>query len=153
MKKKYVRFGAILTLMAVLLVGIVPAMAAEKTVFSCVDGGTELLNPGVWTFPDGNVHVRGMVLRTRNNASDPRDQGYNTIVMNANWGKDGAGPMWGTFSLETDEGGLWKGTWAGRDTEQGSWYNAVGDGYGLYAGMKIWVDKNYDVCQVSILEH
>ncbi|HSF80557.1 MAG TPA: hypothetical protein VLA49_04965 [Anaerolineales bacterium] len=153
MKKKYVRISAILVVMAVLLVGIAPVTAAEKTEFPCTEETIALLDPGTMSFPDGNVHIRGMVILAREEAPDPRDQGYNTVVVNANWGKDGSGPMWGTFRMETDEGGLWKGTWAGMDTGQGSWYNAVGDGFGLYAGMKIWVKVNYGDCQVSFLEH
>ncbi len=152
MKKKYVRFGAILAVMAVLLVGIVPVTAAEKTVFACTEETIALLDPGTVSFPDGNVHIRGMVIQALEDAPDPRNQGINTIVVNANWGKDGTGPMWGTFHMVTDEGGTWKGTWAGRDTGQGSWYNAVGNGFGKYAGMKIWIDKNYDDCQVTFLE-
>lgn len=59
--------------------------------------------------------------------------------------------MWGTFRLETGEGG-WEGTWAVQVREQGTWYNALGDGSGDYAGMKMWWKLNYGIGQGEILE-
>jgi hypothetical protein len=153
MRKNYFRFSAILFVMAVLLLGVSPVAAAEKTEFQCTETGVAMLNPGTWSFPDGNVHIRGMVQLLREEAPDPRSVGDNTVVVNANWRSDGTGPMWGTWRLETDEGGLWEGTWAGQMTEQGSWYNAVGDGIDLYAGMKMWVNMNFGDCQIKVLEH
>lgn len=149
MKKNYFLFTVIL---AVLLLGVTPVMAAEKIEFPCTETFVAELDPGTWTFPGGNIHVRGMVQLSREEAPDPRNTGYNTVVVNANWRPDWTGPMWGTFRLETDEGGVWEGTWAGRMTEQGSRYHAVGTGFGLYSGMKIWVDMNYGDCQVQLRE-
>jgi hypothetical protein len=152
MKKNYIHFSAILIVMAVLLSGFAPVMTAEKTEFQCTETFVAILDPGTWSFPDGNIHIRGMVELFHEDAPDPRVVGDNTVVVNANWRPDWTGPIWGTWRLETDEGGLWEGTWAGRMTGQGSWYNGVGDGIGLYAGMTMLVDMNYGECQIRILE-
>lgn len=152
MRKNYFRLGAILVVMAVLLIGTAPVTAAEKTEFQCTETFIATLDPGSWTFPDGNIHIRGMKSLFREEG-DARVEGDNTVVLNANWRSDGTGPMWGTWRLVTDEGGIWEGTWAGMMTEQGSWYHAVGDGMGMYAGMKMWVDMNFGDCRIKILEH
>jgi hypothetical protein len=152
MKKNYFLFGTILAVLAVLLLGIAPVMAAEKTEFPCTETFIDTLDIGTWAYPGGNIHIRGMVQFFREESPDPRNIGYNTVVVNANWRPDGTGPMWGTFHLVTDEDGLWEGTWAGMITEQGPRYHAVGNGFGLYSGMKIWVDVNYGDCQVQFRE-
>jgi hypothetical protein len=150
MRNNKVRLAAILAVMAIILIVVAPGAAAEKTVFECTDTFIETLNPGTWTYPDGNVHLRGMVNVSRAGAPDPRGIGYLTVVINANWDENYTGPMWGTFSLETDEGGLWEGTWQGMATMEGSYYLAVGNGFGLYDGMKTWVDSGYGVCQQTV---
>src|SRR3990172_4255505 len=128
MSKKYYRILAILSVMAALLLGVAPVAAADKEEFTCTETFVGILNPGTWSFPDDNVHIRGMVELLREEAPDPRIVGSNTVVVNANWHSNWTGPMWGTWRLETDEGGLWKGTWAGQVTEGGAWYNGAGDG-------------------------
>ncbi len=153
MKKYHNLFGATIIVLSMVLYGAAPAAAAEKDVLPCTETSAGLIDPGTWTFPDGNIHIRGMVELLDESSPDPRDIGQNTIVLNANWNSEFTGPMWGTFSLVTEEGGLWEGTWAGLMTQQGPQYNATGDGFGLYAGMKIWVDMDYGVCQVTFLEH
>ncbi len=153
MKTKHYRLGAVLVVTAVLLLGAFPAAAADITESPCTESTVGVIAPGAWTFPDGNVHIREMVLLLLEDSPDARNVGVNTVVINANWHADMTGPMWGTFHFVTDEGGVWDGTWAGMATAGGSWYNAVGDGSGMYAGMKMWVDMNYGVCQVRILEH
>jgi hypothetical protein len=153
MNRKIYGMGVILVVMAVLLTGVAPVTAAEKTEFPCTETFVATLDPGSWAFPDGNIHIRGSVSLFREEAPDPRSVGDNTVVANANWRSDGTGPIWGTWRLETDEGGAWEGTWNGMMTEAGAWYNARGDGSGLYTGMKMWVDMNFGACQVTILEH
>lgn len=153
MSKKFYRLGVILVVMAVLLIGVAPVTAAEKTEFTCTETFVAILDPGSWAFPGGNIHIRGMVQLLREEAPDPRSVGDNTVVVNANWRSDGTGPMWGTWRLETDEEGVWEGTWNGMVTEEGSWYNARGDGIGKYAGMKMWIDTNFGDCRITILEH
>jgi len=78
------------------------------------------------------------------NASDWRMSGLNTVVMNANWGPDLAGPQWGTAELviaESEEcpgGGIWQGNWTGMMNADGSFtYSAVVRGVsGCVAGLK-----------------
>jgi hypothetical protein len=74
--------------------------------------------------------------------TDPRTSGANTVVMNANWGPDYAGPMWGTHRSEVnpspdcEQGGVWEGTWTGTMNIDGSYtYHAVGKVFpGAYQG-------------------
>jgi hypothetical protein len=146
---KKILFPIILVMLVALILGVTPALAGEKTTVKCTETFVELLDPGAWTFPDGNAHVRGYVLLMRYEATDPRLTGYNTIVMNANFGKDGSGPLGGTWRLETDEGGIWEGTWEGRITDQGTEVGiAVGEGYGIYAGLKYWEDLETQVVTI-----
>jgi hypothetical protein len=152
MKKRTFTLVVLMAIALVLLFGVGQVNAADKTVVPCYEQFVDTLNPGTWSYPDGNIHIRGMVQLFRETADDPRNIGYNTVVLNANWQSDWTGPMWGTFSFETDEGGLWEGTWAGRMTEEGSVYNASGKGYGIYAGMKMWVDMDYGTCTATFLE-
>ena len=152
MRSKFFRFFIILTVLAVALLGVVPVTAADKTEFQCTETFIGILDPGTWSFPDSNIHIRGMVQLLNEDAPDPRVVGENTVEINANFRPDGTGPWWGTWRLETDEGGLWVGTAAGQVTEQGTWYNGVGKGIGLYDGMTLFVDMNYGVCNIRILE-
>ena len=81
----------------VFLLMIVPVgVSAKATVKHC--SGTEtliqMLNPGVWKFPDGNVHVRGMVSEYTEEMSCPEGSGTNTVIMNANWDANYVGPIW-----------------------------------------------------------
>ena len=152
MKTRKFSLVVLIALMLVLLLGVGSANAADKSVFPCNEELIETLDPGTWTYPGGKIHIRGMVQLFRETSPDPRNIGYNTVVVNANWNSDFHGPMWGTFSNATDEGGLWKGTWAGRVTENGPVYHATGKGHGIYAGMKMWVDVHYGACTVTFLE-
>jgi hypothetical protein len=78
----------IVTVLGVLLAFVAP-IAAQASITEIT--GTEVchmfspINPGTWTFPDGNVHVRGMVFLCRDESSDPRETGNIEVVMDANW--------------------------------------------------------------------
>ncbi len=142
----------IVTTLGVLLAFAAP-IAAQASVTEIT--GTEdctTTNEGIWTFHDGNVHIRGMVLLCRETSSDPRATGKNTVVMNANWDANGFGPMWGTAHIETDEGGVWEGTWEGLVTTSVSKYHARATGQGVYEGMKQWVDSVNGEFQGRILD-
>jgi hypothetical protein len=152
MKKNILRLTTILTIMAILLLGVSPALAAEKTAFQCTESFITTLGDGLVNNPDGNIHIRSMIQLFDEQSSEPRFTGKNTVVVNANWRADFTGPMWGTFRLVTAQGG-WEGTWAGQMTEQGPKYNAIGDGFGDNAGMKLWVNVDYGVCTGEILGH
>ncbi len=145
----------IVTVLGVLLVSAAPIAAqASITEFT----GTEVcnidnpINPGILTFPDGNLHVRGLVFLCRDESSDPRGTGYNTIVMNANVDANGLGPIWGTFHFETDEGGVWEGTWEAMVKTNSSQHHATGTGQGIYEGMTLWADIENGITQTRILD-
>ena len=153
MRNKFLLLSVILVVMAVILIWLTPAMAAEKTVFTCIE--TVLGPPAggeVKVLPNGSRHIRGATLLADEWADDPRLVGLNTIILNANLNAELSGPMWGTFRIESaaNEGSGWEGTYAGRREE---FYNAVADGYGAYTGMKMWWSKKGDDCSGTILEH
>ena len=144
MKRKSV-WALVVFIILVALV-IMPGLADARTSrveFTGTETVDALLADGDWTFPDGNVHVRGRVTRYLEVTTDPRKSGLNTVVMNANWGPDFAGPMWGTSeSVVWDSpgcpgGGIWRSTWAGMLNPDGSYtYSAVGRGVsGCVAGL------------------
>jgi hypothetical protein len=97
-----------------------------------------VIDPGEWTYPDGNMHVRGMVESVRIEASDPRLTGDQTIVANGNWDADGYGPLWTTWRVDVDAfDGYWEGTSTGKIDENGLSARIQGRGYGDLAGLLI----------------
>jgi hypothetical protein len=129
--------------LAALLVALLLApgmVAAKATRTECT--GTEIasghLDPGLWTSPGGNIHVRGMVTEYLEESSCPELRGVNTVTMNANWSADFVGPMWGT-SRVVGEYGVWEGTWQGKIAPDGSCsYEAISHGIsGAVAGLKL----------------
>ncbi len=140
-----------LVALAALLLFVVP-VAAQATLSEFAETESCLpTNPGTWTFPDGNIHVRGMVLQCTDTASDPRVSGSNTILLNANWDANALGPVWGTWRL-VNEGGVWEGTWEGMVTTSGSQIHAAGAGEGSYEGLRLWLDGGNGVYQGRILD-
>ena len=138
MKRKSLLVWAVLILLVSL--AMAPGSAAARAIRVGFTG-MEVplgppLEPGVWVvLRNGNVHVRGMVSQSQEYASDPLMSGVITVVMNANWGPDYAGPMWGTNesvlgdSAGCPGGGLWKGTWTGTMNSDESYsYRGVGQG-------------------------
>ena len=130
MKRRTLSAWVILTLVAVLLVAPTSVSArAVRTQCTGSEISLEMLDPGVWTFPDGNIHIRGMVGLYRVDSDCPQMAGVNTVTINANWDANFAGPMWGVAQLVTDDGGVWESTWAGKTYADGSSeYRAVGRG-------------------------
>jgi hypothetical protein len=137
MKRKSVLVWlGLVVLVALLLVPGSAAAVATRVGFSGYEVPVAAVAEGEWTFlPSGNVHVRGMATEYLEVATDPRMSGLNTSVMNANWGPDFAGPMWGTSesvladSAECPGGGIWQGTWTGMMNVDGTYtYSAVGKG-------------------------
>jgi len=105
---------------------------------------------GIWTYPGGNIHVRGMVGQYLQDMEgyDPRCSGLNTVVTNANWDAYGAGPSWGTFHVVPNElsnyTGGWDGTWTGMTYADGSTSIRVeGHGYGDLEGLQVFVDISF----------
>jgi hypothetical protein len=125
----------------------VQAVTAEAEFITCEGAFIPLgvLDYGTWTYPGGNMHVRGMVGQYQQSMpdSDPRCSGLNTVVTNANWDAYGAGPSWGTFHTVLEEGSPdgWDGTWTGMSYPDGSTsIQVVGHGYGGLEGQHVLVD-------------
>ena len=134
--------GLVLVGILVLVPGYASA-AAERTNWTGTENSVAMLDPGDWSNPGGNIHVRGMVNLYQEQATDPRVTGSNTVVMNANWNANWVGPMWGTWRLETayGGGGVWEGHWTGETQADGSAaYQAVGHGVsGSVKGLKVMI--------------
>lgn len=134
-----------LALLVVLLVSAAPVAAKATRAEYWVTEAEQCVvtDPGTWTFlPSGGVHYRGMVLVCHESIpGEPRVTGTGTIVANANLDATGAGPTWATFTLVTDEGGVWVGTMEGQLSAPGviSYHN-VGHGQGIYEGQTFWGD-------------
>ena len=140
-----------LIVVALIALSLLPvhAVSAQATFTACEGGFIPLgiSDPGVWTYPGGNWHVRGMVGTYQQvmPSSDPRCSGLNTVVTNANWDIGGAGPSWGTFHVVPNEysnyTGGWDGTWRGMSYADGSAsIQVVGHGYGDLEGLHVFVD-------------
>jgi len=112
---------------------------ARVTYFIGTETSGPILDFGTWTFPGGNILVRGFVHVWYDDCDDPRVSGTNTVVANVNSdATTGVGTMWGTFSsVSVVEGGWWEGTWTGKFHADGSSsVRAVGHGRGLFEGLK-----------------
>jgi hypothetical protein len=148
---------AIVATIAFVLLATAPLVAKSTiTEYECSEVYLETLAEGTMTFlPNGRIHLRDIVnaYDETNDLLDPRATGTNYVVVNANWDENWLGPMWGTFTFETDEGGVWEGTWLGQMTEEGSAYHASGNGHGIYDGMKIWIDVAPESCHGRIMDH
>jgi hypothetical protein len=137
---------------AVLLVaGPVAAQATATEVTGWVES-CEYSDPGHWTYPGGNIHIRGMV-RICRERGHPYLEGVNTTVVNANYDSQGSGPVFGTFHRVTDEGGEWEGTFSGvRTTDGDAVVHAVGHGRGMYEGLQIMVTLENGLLTARILD-
>lgn len=64
--------------------------------------------------PGVGIRIRGSSSLSQVFADDPRLAGLLTYTFNADFGPDFAGPVWGTWTLETDAcDGIWEGRWNG----------------------------------------
>lgn len=152
--RAYKKMTLIVVIAVVALLATTAAIQARAmiTEFS----GTEACipkSPGEWTFPDGNIQIRGMVLECIEDTTEPRMQGPNTVILNANWHADpeammgGTGPMWGTWQMEN-----WAGTWEGSMMADGGVYHAQGKGTGIYTLLKVWLDSDHGVITGRMLD-
>jgi hypothetical protein len=101
---------------------ILPAGVSAQAIETHCSGSETLmdyLNPGMWSFPDGNIHVRSMVSKYAEEMNCLGMSGTNTVAMNANWDGNYTGPIWGTNLLETARG-IWKGSWSGKLNPDGT---------------------------------
>jgi hypothetical protein len=118
------------------------AAGATMTEYTGKEYLVQVINPGEWTFPNGNVHLRGAIQEFRDETDDPRITGNFTIVANANWDANGAGNSWGTYRrvvvCEGGGDGIWEGTWTAKHyAGGGSTVHGVGHGIsGCVEGLK-----------------
>jgi hypothetical protein len=98
-----------------------------------------ICEPGVMTFPGGNIHIRGMVQYYENvNATDNRLLGINRITGNMNFDSSMTGPGWGTFHNQSSlYDGYWEGTFSAVMYEDGYISRIRGKGYGAFEGLII----------------
>ena len=138
------KLAALLAMALVLSLLIAPATAGARAIRIPCDGVETWLadlDPGVWSFPGGNIHVRGMVSQYEETSTCPQIAGVNTVTKDFNFDANFNGPMHGTAQLETgyNGGGVWETTWHGAIEADGSvWYEAVGQGVsGSVRGLKM----------------
>lgn len=117
----------VLLLLLVLLIGVMGAVSAKtiKTPFTGTGVGYPIEDP-VCTYPGGNEHCRGMVLRAFNDMTDDRLDGMETLTMHWNFRPvatpaEFAGPWWGAGQITNEAGEvIWDVTMTGeRDGELG----------------------------------
>lgn len=97
---------------------------------------------GTWTFPDGNIHIRGLTQVCDHPASIPQLDGTDCMVVNFNLDATGSGPAWITWRIETEgEDGGWEGVWHGRVT--GLLTSPFGTGRGVGHGTGIYEGQQY----------
>jgi len=101
------------------------------------------VNVGTTTHPDGNIHIRGLVLNClEKDPVDPRMSGTSVVVVDQIMDANGNGTTMGRFTFTSDEGGVIVGTVEGKMV--GFWpvslHNA-GHGQGLYEGLQTWQDS------------
>jgi len=139
----------VVTLIALLLLPV--SAASARATFTTCEGAfipLGISDPGTWRYPGGNWHVRGMVALYQQvmPGSDPRCNGLNTVVTNADWDAYGVGPSWGTFHVVLAEGSPdgWDGTWTGISYADGTTsIHVVGHGYGDLEGEHVFVDIEF----------
>ena len=149
MKQHKALVVVVVSLIALTLIPV-QAVCAAATFTTCQGAFIPLgvLDPGTWTYPGGNWHVRDMVGQYQQvmPGSDSRCNGLNTVTTNANWDAYGVGPSWGTFHVVLEDGspGGWDGTWTGMSYADGrTSIRVVGHGYGDLAGQHVFVDIEF----------
>lgn len=94
-------------------------------------GGYEPTGNPFQPCPAGSrAQVRGRLAQFRDESLDPRLTGDDYVTANANLDTAGLGPIWGTFRLVLDAGGVWEGSWAGKITPTGAKIQATAHGSG-----------------------
>jgi hypothetical protein len=142
MKKNILRVGVLVVVLAILLLGISPVSARTRITLTYTQEVVGVLDPGVvTTFPNGDIHIRGMVLALHDEASDPHLIGNARTVVNENLDVNGDGTGWGTSHFMSDEGGMWDLVWVGRiENQQPVSLTGVGFGSQLYRGFLLWCE-------------
>lgn len=126
---------------------VVAALAVAQATFTpykANDVPVAVTDPGVTTFPDSQMHIRGFKFAYTRKALpgdtlDPRVSGGTLVyVMNFNLGASKSGPIWGTGHWEIGDGS-WDGTFEGSTnvaTHVG-YFDAVWHGGGAFLGLQL----------------
>jgi len=131
---------AIITALTVglLLMAATAEGKATRIPFTSQDSPCTITSMGTWTYPDGNLHIRGLTQECVHPANIPQLVGTDYEVLNFNLDATGSGSLWLTWRLET-QGGGWEGiahgTVAGMlSAEPYGTAKSVGHGTGIYEG-------------------
>lgn len=128
------------------LEAFVPAASSAPVIteFTATDLPAGILDPGEFKFQNNRIIARGLVVRARIEASDPRFSGFMVAELNSSWSLEGEGPVWGKITHEVDGGGVLEGIWRAyrSRTAEGVWtgaatWTAQGRG-GSVEGVKAW---------------
>ncbi|MBN2390574.1 MAG: hypothetical protein JXR84_07620 [Anaerolineae bacterium] len=136
MKKRMIVIGVMLLL--ILAMSTTVSAQVVRIPFTSVGTLVEILDPGKWSYPGNNAHVRDMVELIRTESADERITGWHTLVANGNWDANGYGPIWGTFVLDVDAyDGTWEGSYTGVIDENGLSLRMQAHGYGDLSDFRI----------------
>lgn len=118
-----------------------PLTIKNLACFSGTSTNTGVINPGVTkTLSNGTVQIRGLVVKTEDEMTDPRVSGVVTWVVNMNIYQQGNDIRWGTGELIVPNGGKWKMEYVGwKTSKQGIWeirYEVWGRGNDGLSGLK-----------------
>ena len=140
MKKLFIVGFALLVLVSSLLVptNIVHAQVNRVDVESWIIGGYPVDEGDIWDNPAEMEFWRGVTNNVHYNATDPRIQGWCTMVMNRNIFPDGTAQGHGTWITypESFSDGYWAGTFTASIDSAGDMHvRMVGKGYGTLDGL------------------
>jgi len=116
-------------------------ISLEKKTLSYFSGTsvtTAVIEPGRWdTLPNGNIHVRGLIVQTNDDLNDPRVDGIVTWVVNMDMYPDGSDNRWGRGDLAIENVGRWDMNYVGWFIPgEGLTYEVDGHGKGDLRGLK-----------------
>lgn len=140
MKKLFFVGFAFMVIILSLLVPtkVVRAQVNRVDVVSWITGADPEISGDIWDNPGGMVFWRGITQGVYYTATDPRIQGWCTLVMNRNIRSDGTAQGHGTWETHPDSynDGYWVGTFtASIDSEGVMRVHMVGKGYGTLNGL------------------
>ena len=123
---RFMLLGIVLTAVVAMAHIMVTQFTGTESLSGPPSGGTVFCPDGQPTgqFPfgppctQGRVQIRNVVFPYVLQATDPRMEGNETVIVNANWDGwtqfgPGSGPMWGTLVLQ-GSAGPWEGVWTGQ---------------------------------------
>lgn len=89
--------------------------AVMETPFTATDEPTVPVDPGRTQVTPTQIVIHGLTVGMRVEATDGRLTGSGQVVANGILDPlTGAGPVWGTFYVDADQGGRWVGNWHGQ---------------------------------------